>query len=1038
MRDSRPRGSAVKIACCLLLAAPVWSQITHGEISGQIVDPSGRAIEGVTVRAFDAGKEVRREVATDRAGYFRLVSLAPATYRIEASKEAFAIATVRDIALTVDSRRVVNFSLKLSDVKEQVEVAGEISRLQADTSELSTVLTRERIASLPLNRRDFLQLSLLTPGVAPPVEESELSSRGSFAMHANGGREEFNNFLLDGADNNDANVNRYNLQPSVETIQEFKISTSAYSAEYGRSGAGQVNVITRSGSNEFHGSAQEYLRNRQFDARNFFASQKPQFVRNQYGLGAGGPVVRNRAFFFGNVEWQQERRGVSRLSTVPPSSVRDGNLAELGKPIFDPFTRQPFPNSILPSSRISAPGAAVLKLFPSPDSPGLTGNLSPQPVLRDNTALVHGRYDQQLTAKDSLTLRYGLGRTSLKEPYSEDTAALPGFGDFVEDQGQNAMVHYQRVFSPRVMNSLRVAFSRFARRILPENYAVDANRLLGVQWIHRNERAGGFPIFNVAGLSSFGDANSLPIDRVANTYHLAESFSVVSGRHFLRLGGDFRRNELNGVLEFFTRGSLSFSGALSGTGISDLLLGLPSFALQAKADNPQTLRSTASNVFAQDDVKLTPHLTLNLGVRYEYVSPATDPRDRMSTLNFTTGRLSQVGVNGVSRSGIAPDRNNLAPRVGLAWQLRNTTVIRAGYGLFFDSGMFVVNSAQYFNPPQFNLRVFFPTATSLITLNDPFRGGVEPPATLNVLDPSLVSASMQHWNFAVQQQAGGFGVFTMAYAGSKGSHLIRARNLNQPRPAAGDVQARRSIPAFGSIFLAESGANSNYHSLQATWDKPLSRMFSLWAVYTLAKSIDDASAFLGTKGDKNFPQDSLNYRAERGVSAFDIRQRLAAAYVVTMPGSSWWQRDLQLRGITTLQSAPPFTPILRFDNSNTGNTGGTFGSDRPNLLRNPALDHPTAGRWFDSGAFALPGRYQFGSAGRNILRGDGIANFDISLAKRFTLREQHVLSFEAQMFNAFNHTNLELPEVFADEPAFGRVLAAKAPRQFQFALRYMF
>lgn len=1018
--------------------AAAFGQITHGEISGQVLDPGGRPVEGALVSAFETARQTGRTSLTARDGYFRLINLPPAHYRIEASKDAFATSTIEDVIVTVDSRRVVNFSLRLSSRKESVEVRDVFSRLQTGSSELSTVFTRERIASLPLNRRDFLQLSLLAPGVLPPVEESELSSRGAFAMHANGGREEFNNFLLDGADNNDSNVNRYNLQPSVETIQEFKINTNSYSAEYGRSGAGQVNVITRGGTNELHGFALEFLRNRQFDARNTFAASKPHYARNQFGFGLGGPVIRNRAYFFANVEWLKERRGVSRLSTVPPAGVRQGNLAELGRPVLDPFTRQPFPGAVIPASRISAPGSALLNLFPMPDSPGLTGNLNPQPRLRDDTATVHLRYDQQITAKDNLTLRYGMGDTYLKEPYSEDTAALPGFGDLVDDRGHNAMVHHQRVFSPRVMNSMRLAFSRFGRRILPENYAVDANRMLGVNWIFRNERSAGYPIFNVAGLSSFGDANSLPIDRAANTYHLAESLSVASGRHYLRFGGDIRRNELNGMLEFFTRGSLSFSGALSGTGIGDLLLGLPSFALQSRAENPQTLRSTAYNVFAQDDVKLSPSLTLNLGARYEYVVPATDPRDRMSTLNFATGRVAQVGTNGIPRAGIQPDRNNIAPRVGLAWNLRKGTVLRAGYGLFFDSGMFVVNSAQYFNPPQFNLRVFFPTATSLISLADPFRGGIEPPPTLNVLDPNLIGGHLQHWNFGVQQQARGLGAFTASYGGSKGTHLIRARNLNQPRPAAGDVQMRRPMPTLGAIFLAESGANSNYHSLQTTWDKPLTRLFSLWAVYTLGKSIDDASAFLGAKGDKNFPQDSLNYRAERAVSAFDIRQRLTAAYVAALPGGGWWRRDLQLRGIVTLQAAPPFTPILRFDNSNTGNTGGTFGSDRPDLLRSPLLAARTAGRWFDSGAFAQPERYRFGTAGRNILRGGGIANFDLALAKRFALRERHALAIEVQTFNLFNRVNYELPEVFADEPAFGRILAAKAPRQFQFALRYAF
>lgn len=1023
----------------VLLASQALAQVTHGEIAGVVRDPGGQIVPGARVTASDTLRSWQRATATDAAGSYRLVNLPSAVYDLAVTRDGFAPLAIRGVKVTVNSRIPLDAVLALAPRADAVQVAAEATPLQTETAELGTVFERSRIASLPLNRRDFLQLALLTPGVLPPVEDSELSSRGGFAMHANGGREEANNFLLDGADNNDPNVNRYNLQPSVEAIEEFKIASSSYSAEYGRSGAGQVNVITRSGTSQWRGFAYDYLRNRALDARNFFAGPaKPQFVRNQFGAGLGGPVWRNRSFFFANAEWLRERRGLARLATVPPASTRDGNLSELGRPIFDPFTRQPFPGNTVPASRIPPAARNVLALFPLPDRAGLTGNLQRQPVLRDNTSSVHGRYDHLLGARDTVTLRYGLGDTALLEPFAEDTAAVPGFGSFVEDRGNQAMVHHQHAGSPRTVNSLRLAFNRFSRRVLPQNYQVDANRVLGVNWVAANERAAGFPILNVAGFSSLGDAASLPIVRATNTYQVTEAWSAVLGRHVLRLGGEVRHNQLNGNVDFFTRGSLSFSGALSGTGLSDLLLGLPSFGLQAQADNPQTLRSTAYNAYLQDDWRLNPSLTLNLGVRYEYVTPPTDPADRMTTLDFATARLARVGTAGIPRAGVRADRNNFAPRAGLAWRLRPDTVLRAGYGLYFDSGMFIVNSAQYFNPPQFNLRVFFPTATSLLTLQDPFRGGITPPATLNLLDPNLVGGSLQHWNLTLQHRLQPLGLVTVAYAGSKGTHLIRSRNLNQPPPGPGDIQARRPLAAYGSILLVESGSNSNYHSLQATWDRPLARGVSLWAVYTLSKSIDDTSAFLGTRADKNFPQDSRNFRAERAVSSYDIRQRFTTAYTIALPGKHALARNTELRGITTLQSAPAFTPVLRFDNSNTGNTGGSFGFDRPDVRRNPALAERGPDRWFDTAAFSVPARYQFGGAGRNILRGAPLYSFDLSLVRRFILRDRHALSLEAQAFNLFNRANFELPEAFADEPTFGRIQAAKAARQLQVALRYTF
>jgi hypothetical protein len=432
---------------------------------------------------------------------------------------------------------------------------------------------------------------------------------------------------------------------------------------------------------------------------------------------------------------------------------------------------------------------------------------------------------------------------------------------------------------------------------------------------------------------------------------------------------------------------------------------------------------------------------LNLGLRYEYNSPVVDPTDRMTVFNLETLTLSRVGTGGVTRSGYTADRNNFAPRFGIAWTPSPKIVLRAAYGIFYDSSMTVVNSALYFNPPYFNIRVFFPTQTSLLTLDDPFptRGGITPPPSLSTLDPNLSTGYLQHWNFNVQRDFSRVGVVSVAYAASRGSHLIRSRDLNQPRPGPGDVASRAPYRGFSNIFISETGGNSNYHSLQASVTRPLSGGLSLLAAYTFSKSIDDTTAFLRTGSDPNFPQDSLNYRAERALSSFDARHRATVAYVYRIPGRSWWNRNTETRGILTAQSGQPFTPILRFDNSNTGNTGGNFGSDRPNLLGNPELANPSANLWFDTAAFAVPPRYTFGSAGRNIVTGPGFASVDLSLYRQFRLSEHQSLSLEGQLFNTLNHANLDLPERFADEPGtFGRIFSAKSPRQLQLSLRFQF
>ncbi|MFN0103651.1 MAG: TonB-dependent receptor domain-containing protein [Bryobacteraceae bacterium] len=1025
-----------------MAVCPAWGQLTTASVSGYVLDGGGLAVNGAAVVIGDSTRSTTFRTTSDSTGLYRFTNLSPGTYRLTAEAPRFAKSTIAALPVAVDSRLKVDFHLQVEGAKETVDVTSSSIRLETETSEISAVIDRERIQKLPLNRRDFLQLALLVPGVMPPVEDSELSQRGSFAMHANGGREEFNNFLLDGIDNNDPNVNRYVLQPSVDSIQEFKISTNNFSAQYARSAGGQVNVITQRGGNEFHGFGYEYFRNRVLDARNFFdGAENPKYNRNQFGFGAGGPVIRNRLFFFGSADFLRERRGISRLGTVPGAAERSGDFSGTGRTILDPFTRQPFPNCIIPAGRISPIGQRIVALFPVPNRPGNSGNYLPQPVNRDNSSFGNIRLDYNASGRDQFSARYSHGVNNLFEPYAEDTNAIPGFGNTVHDPGDNAMVSYQRILRPTVTNVLRAGLNRFHREIVPENADKDVNRLLGVDWLPSGTRDQGYPTFDVAGYSRVGDATTIPIIRTTNTWQITDAVTWIAGRHVLNLGGEIRRSSLEGTLDYFTRGSLSFSGAISGSGLSDVLLGFPSFGLQARADNPQNLRTTAYNAYIQDDWKAAPRLTLNLGLRYEYNTPPVDPNDRMSTLDFATNKVVQVGTGNVSRSGIQPSRNNVAPRVGFAWMAGPRWVVRGGYGIAYDAGMLVVNTAQYFNPPQFNLRVFFPTATSLLTLNNPFptTGGITPPATLNVLSPDMRSAYLQSWNTSVQRTVGGSGAFTLAYVASKGTKLIRNRNLNQPRPGAGDVQSRRSSPAFGGILLVESGANSSFQSLQATYNHNWTRSLSIWTIYTWSKSIDDASAFLGNKADKNFPQDSLNFGAERGLSSFDIPHRAVIAHTYSLPGRHWLLRHTEFRGITALQSGQPFTPILRFDNSNTGNTGGTFGSDRPNLAGDPRLDNPAPERWFNTAAFSLAPRYTFGSSGRNVVRGPSFASLDLSVARRIPVRERTEIQVEAQAFNTLNRTNFSLPELFADEPAnFGRIFAARSPRQFQFTMRISF
>jgi Carboxypeptidase regulatory-like domain/TonB dependent receptor-like, beta-barrel len=1030
------------VVLCFLLGPTSPAQVTTGSVSGYALDPSGLSISGATVTLENERHSLRRTALSDTTGFYEFSELPPALYELSVDVRGFQpFQTV--VAVPVDHHARVDVRLVIAGKGEHVVVSARSPVINTESPELGAVLDQSRIMDLPLNERDFLQLSLLVAGVAPPVEDSQLSTRGTFAMHVNGGREEFNNFLLDGVDNDDSDTRGYTLEPPVDTIQEFKIATSTYSAEYGVAGAGQVNIITRSGSNDLHGTAYEYLRNRAVDARNFFDGPgETKYIRNQFGLGIGGPIRKNQTFFYANYDGLREEQQLTQLGTVPIPAVRQGDLSSLGTPVVNPFTGQQYPGNIIPASQISPYAADILRLFPLPNLPGASGNYLGTPLGTTMQNQGDGRIDQRLTDHAQLTLRYSYGRRELVEPFAENQVELPGFGDNVDDRGHNALIHVQQLFGPQVNNSVILGFNRAIRKILPQNQSVNVNALWGVNYLPTVPRDFGYPGISVVGYSRVGDVASLPIDRAGNTYQLSDNLSIIRGGHSLAMGVEIRDLQENGYIEVYSRGQIDFTGALTQTGIGDLLLGLPTLGIQSHYTGPQTLRTQGYGAYIQDDWKIARNLTLNLGLRYEYFTPPTDPTNRMATFDFQTAQLVQVGTNGTSRSGTRPDRTGFEPRLGFAWSPIERLVIRGGYGIYYDEGMFDVNSSLYFNPPFFTVSVFFPTAQSLLTLADPFAAtnGYVPPAQLSIVSPNFVPGYVQQWNLNVQREIPRAGVLTLAYAASKGTHLPRSLDINQPPyPGPGPISSRAPYPAYSNILMTESGGNSDYQSFQVTFNRPLSKGLSILAAYTFSKSIDDTSAFLPVPSDQNFPQDSHNYRLERALSSFDMPNRATVALVYDLPGSSVWIRGFTLSGILTAQSGQPFTPMLSTDNSNTGNTGGNFGVDRPNVVGSTVLANPSAEEWFNTAAFAIPPEYTWGNAGRNILRGPGLFTMDVSLRRTFNVSERLRLIAEAQAFNVENRVNFNQPDAFADQPlTFGKIFSAKDPRQIQFALRFQF
>ncbi|HEX8352597.1 MAG TPA: TonB-dependent receptor [Pyrinomonadaceae bacterium] len=1079
--------------CAAFPAAPPAAAQTHrGSVLGTVSDPNGAAVADAEVRLVNTGTNETRSTRSSGEGQYALSSLPPGAYRLEVEKAGFARFAHADIVLRVNQEQRLDARLGVGLVTDDPsEVLSSAGELKQDSASLGAVIENRQVEGLPLDGRNFYELALLVPGAAPAAQGSAGSVRGDFAFSVNGAREDSNNFLLDGVYNVDPKLNTFGVRPPVDAIREFETLTSTYDASFGRSAGAQVNVVLKSGTNQFHGSLYEFHRNGATDARNFFApagEAAPKYIRNQFGFSAGGPLRRDRTFFFADYEGTRSREGITRVATVPTLAERAGDFSHsfdfFGRPVLvlvrdpfrvDPATFQPlpcapgdqrgcFPGGVVPLGRQSAVGRAIAALYPAPNRATPFANFVSSPTQRDRDDHFDVRVDHLLSPTSTLAFRYSFGDRALFEPFAGPTfAAVPGYGNDVTRRGQNAMAGWTKVLGPAFVNDARVAFNRVASAVLQENRAASVNRRVGLPDLSPNPRDAGLSFITVTGFSPLGEEFNNPQNSVTNTFQALDTATYTAGRHLFKFGADVRAVQQNAFRDVQSRGLLQFTPfAYTGNSLADLLLGLPTVTGGARVDNAQHLRSESYHFFVNDQVRLTPRLTVSAGLRYEYNSPPVDAEDRANVYDPATRTLVPVGTGGVPRAGFRPDRNNFAPRVGLAWTVgsRGETVLRAGYGVYFDQSPLAPGEALYFNRPYFDFNLFFP-APQLgfpLTLDDPFPANFPFPLPDSALaiQRDLRTPYMQHWNANVQRQLGASRVLEVAYVGSKGTKLLSARDINQPQPRAlpqGLPFVPRPVPQFDDVNLIESRASSSYHSMQARFQQRLSMGLALLGSYTWSKSIDDASNFFTSAGDPNFPQNSYDLRAERARSNFDVRHRLSVSYSYDLPfgrgrafvnGGGLLTTLLtgwQTYGIVTAQTGRPFTVALiqEFDNSGTGRSSLGFGAnDRPNLVGNPNAGPRTPEEWFDTSAFSFPAPGTFGNAGRNILEGPGYRNVNASLVKNTALGEQMSLQLRAEFFNLFNHPNLNLPDNFLGSPTFGRVTSARDPRHIQFGAKLLF
>jgi len=1058
----------------LLITIAANAQVASATLSGTVKDSSGAVVGNAKVSAIGANNGFTRVTLTDSVGRYRFDQLAPGVYSLNVEHTGFRRYDASGIELEVNQNARHEVRLEIGSGSAEITVAASVSPVGAEDSSVGYRMDNSKIAQLPLASRNVIDLVTLGPGAIPRQlggfvhdvnNDVQEGTRGSVALNPpiNGSRSTMNTFLLDGAYDTDRNTFAIAVYPPIDSVQEFRIQSSLAPAEFPQSGGGAIDVVTKMGSRQFHGSGFEYLRNEFSDARNYFDDPtlpRPIFRQNQFGASVGGPTpFLKDTFFYGIYEGIRQKEGNSSLAIVPDAAVRGGDFTGQAT-LFDPLSqeasgaRTPFPGNILPQARLDPIAFAYLtKYEPLPNSNSSSGNYRDTTPNQMDTGSVSVRIDRQFGNRATLTGRYTLNTES-----NVVAGSFPVLPTTELVRAQQAALAYIRS-SANWVSETRLSFTRLRLYDVPESaFHVNVAQQLGLVDPPTDPFSFGLPYFNVTDYSLVTDSPSLPQVQRDNLWNSSEGLAWARGRHTLKFGFDFIHFQLNYLQSNLTRGRYDYSGVFtssdglgtnSGDPLADFLLGYPQDTTRTDGSGQAYLRQNVYGGYIQDDWRMAPRLTLNLGIRYEYAAPYTEARNNLLNLDYSTlpNPPQLVPVN----SGTQPDRNNFAPRVGLGWQVANRTVFRAGYGIYYSPEIAVETYDLLLNGLFNQNNETSGSQLPILTTRDGF------PRTANTgfptyfgLDPKARTPYVQQWTSSIQRELPGRTLLELAYVGSKGTKLGRYRQFNTPAhvetgedlpPRPGDLQQLRTWPSLGGIIQRQHIANSSYNSLQVKVERSLSTRLSLLASFVWSKSFDDADSVIQGLYDSVGAQDERNLRLERGLSFFNPGRRIAAGYVYRLPDAQFARRLLRnwsLSGTVTLQDGLPENPfyfLIDYANSGTPN--------RPNVVPGQSValprDQQTAERFFNTAAFSAPAPYTFGDAGRNTLPGPGNNIFNLALERSFHLRERGAIRFRAETFNVFNHPNWGIAGPNPDfGPFFGRIFSSGDPRRMQFALRYDF
>ena len=1075
------------------------AQVNTSTLTGTVTDESGSNIPNASITINQVGTGLARAATTANEGEFVVAQLPPGRYEIIVQATGFQKAVIKDVVLAIAQRERVNVTLRVGAVTEEVTVSAQSSQLQeSETASLGQLIERRTVQDLPLNGRNYLTLGALSPGVAPAIPTSQgpasfigaTTQRPDRSILIGGQRESSTSYLLDGVELRNPRVGDSSLNPSLDSVQEFKIQRSFFQAEFGNA-PGIINVATKGGNNDVHGSVYELLRNDRMDARNFFATRPEPFKRNQFGFSVGAPIKKDKLFVFGNFEGFRQRLGVVQRGLFPTQTLLGGDFNGQNL-IYDPQTfdaatglRLPFAGNQVPSTRVNAVSRKFFPYIPVVNSPTIQGaNLVGSPVqkLTDNQESV--RVDWQINSRHSL-----FGRQSWQNAPLDPAALVPFGGRQVISKGTNEVAQLTSLITPSTVNVLRMyhSYANLFSNQVP--VASNIGKEIGITAISDVQRNWGVPAVNWAGFSSIG-SDGLTQGGILNNYDITDSVSLVRGKHSPKFGFEVRQSRMFLDSDNSIRGSFTFASswtaalnpatgnpvAGSGHPVADFLLGNPTNMIGALGTSQTHFRFYTYNTYAQDDWRVTPNLTINYGIRYEYISPpVAKEQDHVFGFDFKSGRQLFPSLGEIRPSIISPDYKNFAPRLGLAYNpaWAKSLVFRAGAGVYYDQTQmnevqFTTNSPPTFFQQNVNLtgrgrpEYAFGVNTLPVVALPPISKDYKIPVGTALFAQELDGRKprVYMYNASIQKSIGTDWLVEAAYMGSQGKRL--SKRYNADGPATPGILYRvtpekRLFPGLGSILYSSQAGKSSFHAMNLKLERRFGHGFSLLTSYSWSHSIDDDSG--GSFGTPNL--NPSNFQLDVGSSDFDIRQRFVNSLLYELPfgkgkrflGGSGPANFIvggwQLNVITAFQSgvnrnvtSPNLSTVARITqraDANGINPGADF--TRNGQTISPGKDFGGANKnlyWFNPTAFTTPVPLTFGTSGRDIISAPGYWNWDISLFKTVHITESKLIQFRAEVFDALNQVRFNPPQMDTSSAFFGQIQDAQPPRILQLGLRFQF